>query len=140
MTEATITARIAPDLSLQGADVPPRTLFKQVLASVLARLGARLGLAWVALLVVSAAFAPVLANTHPLLMKRGGRISIPFLRHLSAGDVVLQAAFWAGFVLYLLPRIAARMKILIFIGIVLVTGIVTWFAVRPPELVIYEQY
>ncbi len=54
---------------------PPeaRTYSRQVLRLTLRRLGARLGLLWIALLVLCAVFAPLIANTHPVLLKQAGR-------------------------------------------------------------------
>src|SRR5205085_2341415 len=82
-------------------------------------------------LAVCAAFAPVLANSAPLIMKRRGEVSFPFLRYLTSSDVVLQVACWSAVVLYLWPRVRGGLKAWIFVGIVAVTFAVAWFAVRP---------
>src|SRR5215213_2027894 len=79
---------------------PARTYSRQVLRLTLRRIGARLGLVWIALLVLCAVFAPLLANTHPILMKQGGRWSSPLLRHVAPEDVVLQVSFWSAIVLW----------------------------------------
>src|SRR5438093_5486263 len=117
MTEAAIATRHAPDLALARPDVPPKSLSRQVLSAVLRRVGARIGLTWIALLATGAVFAPVIANSHPILMKRGGRISSPMLHYLTPSDVVLQVAFWCAIVLYFL-HVRFSAKFLTFIGTV----------------------
>ena len=137
MTEASPMLAAAP---VSEIEEPPRTLFRQILRAVLARPSARIGIAWVLLLIICAAFAPLLANSHPLLMKRGGQVSSPFLKQLSAGDVILQVAFWAAIVVFFVWRASAGLTFLVFIAIVLLTSVASWLFVTPPELVIYEQY
>ena len=140
MTEASpalTAASTAPDF---GGEDLPHSLFRQVLRAVLARITAKLGISWVILLVLCAVFAPLVANSHPLLMKRGGRISSPFLKYLTAGDVILQIAFWTAIVVHFFTRATAGVRFLIFLAVVLVAGVASVLLVKAPELVIYEQY
>jgi peptide/nickel transport system permease protein len=65
---------------------------------LLGRWGARLGLAWVALLLLAAVFAPVIASSHPFVWKVDGRVSSPWLEHLTVTDVVLLGGFGAAVV------------------------------------------
>src|SRR5216110_1306076 len=60
---------------------------------------ARAGIAWIAVLIFMAVFAPFLANSHPLLMKINGHWSSPLLVHLTQTDVTLLIAFVAAVVL-----------------------------------------
>jgi peptide/nickel transport system permease protein len=69
----------------------------QVLGALLVRSTARLGLAWIALLALVAAFAPFLANSHPLYMVVDGQRSFPAFSHLQAADLT----WLAGLVLAL---------------------------------------
>ncbi len=63
--------------------------------------GARLGLAWIGLLAVLAAFAPLLANSRPLLAHwADGHWSSPLLAALTPADVGWLAAFVAGVALW----------------------------------------
>jgi len=41
---------------------------KKVMRDVFSRIGAKLGLAWIAVIAFVAVFAPFLANSHPLLL------------------------------------------------------------------------
>src|SRR5688500_15922424 len=70
----------------------PRSFARQALADTFSRTGARVGLAWVLVLVFCGVFAPFLANSHPILLKTGDRWSSPLLRHLAPADVVLPLA------------------------------------------------
>ncbi len=51
--------------------------------------GARVGLAWIGLLILVAVAAPALASSHPFLLHRDGETTSPWLQHLTATDVVL---------------------------------------------------
>src|SRR5690348_3832183 len=82
-----------------GEVTPPRSLWRQAARDAFARAGARVGLAWIAVLAVFAVFAPFIASSHPYLMKVGGRWSSPLLRHLTPADVVVLVMALAGVVL-----------------------------------------
>src|SRR5215208_2862080 len=60
---------------------------------------ARAGIAWIAVLVFMAVFAPFLANSNPLLMKINGHWSSPLLVHLTQTDVTLLVTFFAAIAL-----------------------------------------
>lgn len=68
---------------------------------MLGRWGARIGLGWVLTLLLMAVFAPVIASSHPYLWKVDGRVSSPWLEHLTAADVVLLGSFLVAAVLLL---------------------------------------
>jgi len=122
-------------------DTPPprRSFMAQVLRETLLQWTARLGLAWIAVLVLLAVFAPFLANSHPLLLNEQGRISSPLLHHLTATDVLLVVMFFCAVILFLL-RIAGRYKLLIFAAVSTVTALLSYPLIEPPQLTIYEQY
>jgi peptide/nickel transport system permease protein len=104
------------------------------------RWGARLGLTWIAVLVFGAVLAPFLANTHPLLMKAQGRWSSPLLSHLTRVDVILMVLALTGGVLFAWRRSPWRRKALIWAGVAVVAVPLTLVLVRPPLLVVYDQY
>src|SRR3569833_4609426 len=82
---------------------PPRlrrSFGAQMLREVAGKLGARIGLAWIALLVLAAVFAPFFANSRPLLLNEGGHVSSPLLAALTAGDVTLLFVFFCVVVLF----------------------------------------
>ncbi len=60
---------------------------------LLGRWGARVGLAWIAILLICAVFAPFLASSYPLWWRTPEGASSPLLAHLTPVDAVLLAAF-----------------------------------------------
>ncbi len=112
---------------------------KKIMRDVFSRLGAKLGLAWIAVIAFVAIFAPFLANSHPLLLSFNGEISSPALRFLTSGDVTILGVFICVVVLYFLRlSFAKNIAILTVVGggIALLSAIF----VSPPQLTVYEQY
>jgi peptide/nickel transport system permease protein len=116
-----------------------RSYWRRILGETLVRWGARIGLVWVALLAVLAVFAPFLANSIPLLVSQQGQVSSPVLAYLTPLDVVLLCLFLALVVLWLLP-LGIGKKMLILVGVGVLSGLAVERWIEPPRLVIYEQY
>jgi peptide/nickel transport system permease protein len=112
---------------------------RQVLAALLRRLSARLGLAWIGLLTVLATFAPFIANTHPLYMEVEGVGSSPLLAHLAPEDWIWLAGFALALLLYCVPWPAWARAVCWLAGLA-GAAIVAHALVSPPALVVYEQY
>ncbi len=113
---------------------------RQVVKEVLGSRSARIGLAWVILLVLMSVFAPLLASSHPLLVKRDGHWSSPLIRNLSAADVILQIGFWSAIVIYFWPGLTAGRRMLVWSGILVFSIVSCSLTIHPPELVIYDTY
>jgi len=106
---------------------PTRGFWTEAWEQIIRRPAAVLGMGWVAMIAFFAAFAPLIANGHPLLMweldSEGNRgpMSSPLLASLSGADTVL--LFWgvAAPVFLLLPMIrlsrSERLRVLIAAGI-----------------------
>ena len=116
-----------------------RSWSREVAAAVLRRSGARLGLAWVVILVMLATFAPFIANTHPLYMVVDGRASSPALAHLEAIDWVWLAGFVLGLIA-LAVKGAAWLRVGGWLAAVGIAAAVAYGSVSPPQLIVYEQY
>ena len=113
---------------------------RRVLRDTFMRISARIGIGWIMLLVFFAVFAPLLANSHPLLLSQNGEIASPLLRFLTPGDVILLITFLLGIVLYFLKRFSFQRRLLFFAaGICLVT-VGAQFWINPPKLTVYDQY
>jgi len=110
-----------------------------VVGEVLLRWGARLGIAWIGLLALVAILAPLLANSHPLLVQTADGWSMPFLRYLSAADVTLFGMLVLALVLWSLRGRPWR-RFAIWAVASAVLGAVAWQTVSPPSLVVHEQY
>jgi len=107
-----------------------RSLVRQVARDVLVRWGAQIGIVWVGLLVVLAVLAPVLANSHPLLMKsKDGELSSPWVKHLSTADCTLLVTAVA-FVIIVLTRWRASTKVWLLLAVIVVTAITSSIFVK----------
>jgi peptide/nickel transport system permease protein len=116
-----------------------RSYAAQVLREVFMQWGARLGIAWIAVLVTVAVFAPFLASSHPLLLSQQSQISSPLLHHLTATDVTLLIIFFVVLLLCFV-RISFRRKFVVTLLIGSVAATLCYSLIAPPQLNIYEQY
>lgn len=101
--------------------------------------GVRVGLAWIAILVFAAVFAPFLANSMPLLMSKDGVISAPVFKYLSVEDVWVLANFFLILGLYRLRLSSGKQVLLFLLGSALIAVLANLF-VKPPALVIYDDF
>jgi peptide/nickel transport system permease protein len=70
------------------ADVPV-SWSRRVLLDTIKPFGVKLGLTWIGVIALCAVFAPLIANSLPLLIKMDGKWSSPAIKHLDAVDVIL---------------------------------------------------
>ncbi|NOT11157.1 MAG: ABC transporter permease [Methylococcaceae bacterium] len=105
----------------------------------LAGVGVKVGLAWIALLVFAAVFAPFLANSMPLLMSKNGVISAPVLHYFSAEDAWVLTTFFIAILVYRL-RLNFGKRILLFLLGSAVTAVLVTLFIKPPILVIYDDF
>jgi peptide/nickel transport system permease protein len=116
-----------------------RSYSAQVAREVFTRWGARLGLAWILVLVAIAVFAPFLASSHPLLLSEQGQVSSPVLAHLNAADLTILAGFLAALATaFWRPPLRRRLGLVL--GVLVASGTLSYAFVTPPALVVYEQY
>ena len=111
----------------------------QILRDTFSRWGAKLGLFWIGVLVFCAVFAPLLANSHPLLLSQNGQWQSPMMQFMTPNDVIIFALF---LITAILLRISwsLRHKIVTGLGLLFVVTTLSIIFVTPPELTIYEQY
>lgn len=101
--------------------------------------GARIGLAWIALLALLAVLAPLLANSRPLLVKTGGTIASPVLASLTAADATLLVAAVLALIAWRW-RAAPGLRIA---GLLLSVGlcyVAFSLLLNPPRLTVHESY
>jgi peptide/nickel transport system permease protein len=116
------------------------SMLRQALRELLGYWSARIGLAWVGVLVLCAVFAPFIANSHPLVMRTAespdrltilsqyepGTWSSPLLRHLTAADVLLPVVLLGVLAALLWRRVNDGQRMLAvfcFVGTVVVLGL-----------------
>ncbi len=98
------------------------TFTHRILRLSFAGWGAKIGLAWVALLALLAVFAPFIANSMPLLASENGKITAPVLHFLSIEDIVVLAAFFILVTLFLSP-LRQSLKTLLLTFVILIVGV-----------------
>jgi peptide/nickel transport system permease protein len=101
--------------------------------------GVKVGLAWIAILVFAAVFAPFLANSMPLLMSKDGVISAPVFKYLSVEDVWVLSNFFLILVIYRL-RLSTGKRVLLFLLGSTVIALLANLFVNPPALVVYDDF
>lgn len=119
---------------------PHRGFFTRIALHVLGVWGARLGLAWIGFLVLLAVFAPLLANSHPILWKHRGEISSPLLRHLTPVDVTLFVALLAAVAIAPLRFLRPATRVWAWVGVVAVAAALAWSFVDPPQALVLSKY
>ena len=112
---------------------------KHILRTAFSGWGARIGFTWVLLLVFVACFAPLLANSMPLLISQQGEVSSPILRYLSAEDIALMVLFIVSLLLWKIP-IKLSKKIVVVLATVVVSYLIALSFFSPPKTIIYEQF
>ncbi|MEZ5534623.1 MAG: ABC transporter permease [Thiolinea sp.] len=113
----------------------------RILRSALKGWGVKIGLFWVCLLVIAAVFAPFLANSMPIIMSKGGVLSMPVLYYLTGEDVAVLAAFFVAILLWLLPlHIDFRLGLMGVMITAVAAGVVGNLLLKTPELVNYAQF
>lgn len=136
---AAITPTIAPPVNdREAGQAPPRSWLARLMIQVFGQWSTRVGLAWLCVLVMTAVLAPLLANSHPILMKSQGRWSSPLMAHLTPTDVTLFVAAISAGVLGLI-RVAVKIW-LWWLAVVLVIGVIFWMFIQPPQAVVYSKY
>ncbi len=118
---------------------PSKSWTQQVVSSLLKRTSAKIGLAWIGLLVLIATFSPFLASSHPLYMVVDGQASSPLLQHMAPLDWIWLSGFFITLVIAALSLVAWK-KILLWLASIAVVSFIAYYSVSPPLLVVYEHY
>lgn len=79
---------------------------RQTMTDTFKRPGARFGAVWLLVIVLLGVFAPVIASSHPILMKRNGVWSSPMWQTMTAVDIGLLAAFLGGVAWLIIRRVS----------------------------------
>lgn len=141
-------ARLPPEAELaEPLYRPPeeeprrRTLFVQALVDTFAQTGARLGAVWISIVVVLAVFAPFIASSYPLAMKRVGEgWQFPLFANLYPIDVLLVVIFLAALALAITRWFGLGKSLLILALVALVATPISYWITDPPQSVVWERY
>ena len=138
---SSLAAQPGPSATDRGATGRPmRSMAAQILGKTFVRWGARIGVAWIAVLVLLAVFGPVIANSYPLGVKIDGRWASPAAARFTPVDVMLFVGFFAAVALTALRPIMRRHRAKVWLAIMLVTIPLAMWLVHPPTNAVYEQY
>ena len=131
----------APDFSSDNSEVllHRRSPGIRVLSDTFKSRGAMFGAGWLALLALAAVFAPLLANSRPLLNSVNGMISSPAFVYLTPLDFTLLVMFLAAVILFFLP-LSFRKKVLLFGVAFTATWLLAVEFINPPKLSVYETH
>ena len=117
-----------------------RSWWGMVGVRLLGRWGARIGLAWIGLMVLMAVFAPLLANSHPLIWSVDGAVESPAWQYLTAMDASLFIGFLLAVVLWCLKPIDARTRVWTWVGLTLIASTICCTTIKTRETVVHKQY
>jgi peptide/nickel transport system permease protein len=116
-----------------------QSLGTRVVKDTFKKRGAQVGACWLGLLSLVAIFAPLLANSRPLLQRVDGRIESPALQYMTALDLTLLLVFLVASVLFVL-RVRFRNVVVVTAAACAVCFIALSQIVSPPKLSVYETY
>ncbi len=117
-----------------------RGLGARVFSSTMKKRGAQIGACWLGLLLCVAVFAPLLANSRPLLMSVDGVLSSPAAKYFSAADVALVVVFLLAVLLFVWRQFSTGRNLLVLTAAGTLTFILCHLVLSPPKLSVYESY
>jgi peptide/nickel transport system permease protein len=129
-----------PADSTEPVSGQPISYARKIARLTFARIGAKLGVLWITIMAVVAAFAPFLANSHPILMKSQGHWSSPLFQYFTPVDVVLQVLFWTLTVLYCMRRLPLLTRTWIFVTVAVLSIAIAGETIKPKAAPVYDAY
>ena len=128
----------SPTVPEDGMD---QSFSAKVIRDVFSNIGAKLGLVWIVIMIISAVFAPIISNSHPFLMAVDGTFFSPMATHLTWIDVALLSSFFSSILIWLsLKRLEGWKRICLIILASILISLVSSLSVSSPKAVIYDQY
>jgi len=116
-------------------------MWLQALRETFARPGAQFGRVWVVLLAFFGVFAPILANSYPILVKsKAGQVFSPMLANLFPIDFTLIAVFMAALILWGTGRFSFLKSLLTILAIGVVTFLIAKAVCNPDPTPQYDEY
>lgn len=118
----------------------PVSFWGRAIHDTMTDVGARLGLAWIVLLVAIAVLVPLLANTEPFLVEINGHWSSPMAHHLTPTDVTLFVMGGATVVALAARRVSVGRRFLFLLVVLVVTIPLAVLFIKPPITVDWQEY
>lgn len=113
---------------------------QRILSKAFRRISAKMGIAWIFLLLIIATFAPFIANTAPLLSYHAETgLHFPILSLLTVEDVIVLSVFFTGLLLWKLS-LSHPLKLGILLLVIVISSLLANHFVSPPAVIIYDNY
>ncbi len=113
---------------------------QRILSKAFRRISAKMGIAWIFLLLIIATFAPFIANTAPLLSYHAETgLHFPILSLLTVEDVIVLSVFFTGLLLWKLS-LSHPLKLGILLLVIVISSLLANRFVSPPAVIIYDNY
>ncbi|MEM9419451.1 MAG: ABC transporter permease [Planctomycetota bacterium] len=128
-------------LAVEAEDDRP-TAAPPMWRQVLARHGALVGVVWLAVVGLAGAFAPFIANSHPLrIVMADGTTRYPLLENLTPADVAIPLVLIVVLVAVVLRRwVSSKWRWGGCVGVSAVVIVCSIVFVNPPQIVVFAQY
>ncbi|HWB52704.1 MAG TPA: ABC transporter permease [Tepidisphaeraceae bacterium] len=139
MSDPATAIPLAPRIGGDPVEPPRRTYAAEVWHRTFATIGAKLGAAWIIVMVFCAVLAPFLASSFPLLLKQNNHWSSPVLHYLNWVDVTLLCITFVG-VICLILRTSFKLLVLAVLAALAISAPLTIIFINPPATVVYERY
>jgi len=130
---------------MSNPDTEPKrsgsTPISRALHRISGRWGTRIGLVWMGIVAIGAVFGPVIANSYPYVGKLAdGTLIWPLFFHLSRVDTVLLLLPFLTVVLWFLPVIPRRWKMVSWLVMVAVLVGGVWLTKPLPPPDVFKKY
>ena len=113
---------------------------QRILTNAFRRISAKIGIAWILLLLFVASFAPFLANSAPLMAySTHSGLHFPIINLLTIEDVIVLSVFISALILWRL-KLRSRVTIAILLSVIVISSVLANRFIQPPALVIYDNY
>ena len=113
---------------------------QRLLSNAFRRTTAKIGIAWIILLLFVASFAPFLANSAPLITYgTDSGLHFPILALLTIEDVIVLSVFISAMILWRL-KLPSTWTIGILVGVIIISSLGANRFINPPALMIYDDY
>jgi peptide/nickel transport system permease protein len=113
---------------------------QRILSKAFRRISAKIGIAWIFLLLIVATFAPFIANTAPLLSYHSETgLHFPILSLLTVEDVIVLSVFFTGLLLWKLS-LSHLLKSGVLLLVIVISSLLANHFISPPAVIIYDDY
>jgi peptide/nickel transport system permease protein len=117
-----------------------RSFLRKAIDDTFGQFGARIGSAWIVVMIVLAVIAPYVASSFPILMKADGKWSSPMWKSLTPVDVTLTACAAAFVVLWFVRKASFGQVLVGLLIVVAIVGPAAYLFKKPPESVNWQMY